>query len=87
MTTVKERIQDILNETSDLSYQEGYDEGHRQGFDDALDEAVEIPDWTENFRETLERKGFDLLDSIEVRYDAALKALIFTQKGREVSFR
>ena len=85
---VEELFEDIRTEGADDGYSDGYSEGFDAGWEEGKLEAEdECPEWSIEFREELTRKGFDLLNSIEVYWDAALKALIFTQKGREVSFR
>ena len=74
-------------EVNDVDIERLEDEAYDQGFQDGLDEDVEVPSWIENFLEELSRAGLDSIDSIEVRWDAALKALVCTQKGKEVSFK
>ncbi len=61
-----------------------YDSGYAEGFDDGLDKGAELPPFAETLRESLRLKGIDATENVTVRYDAALKAFLWTQDGREV---
>lgn len=76
-----------IEKLEDEAYQLGYGEGYDNGVIDGELDAEDAPPWTEAFLEALNDKAFDPLDAIEVHYDAALKAVVCSQKGREVSFK
>ncbi len=59
-----------------------WDEGYERGLEDA-----EIPPLAEALTEAIQKAGFDPLNDITVRWDAAFKVFVWTQDGREVIFR
>jgi len=73
--------------TQATAYDDGYECGYEMGIKDILEEGAEIPDWVEIFLDELSRKALDPLEGLHLRWDAALKALVCTQKGREVMFK
>ena len=68
------------------AYRDAYDNGYEDGWD-AAKEEYDPEHLAETLREEFRLAGFDSLKDVAVRYDAAEKALIWTQEGRSVMFR
>ena len=65
-----------------------YDEGYEAGTQDVLDEfAPECEEFLEQFKTICAQFTFDPYEAVSIRFDAAQKAIILSQGGREEILR